>query len=187
MSQILNRIVAAPDIPVIETERLILRGYRPEDAAPLAVLQGDMQMMRFMGGETDDTLANAYQIILTHTGHWVLHGFGKWAVEEKATGRFIGRVGFLDFPHDWPGLELGWFIAPDLWGRGYAAEAGRAARDWGFRVLGSQHMLSMIHQDNAASMAVAAKIGETRAEAFTFHGAPNILWRITRDEWERLS
>ena len=184
MTQTLKRIVTALNIPVLETPRLILRGYRLDDAVPLAAMHGDAETMRYLGGKTDDTLDGAYKAMLGHTGHWSMHGFGKWALEEKATGHFIGRVGFLDYPYDWPGLELGWTVSRDLWGKGYASEAGRAARDWGFRVLGAQHMLSMIHQDNTASMAVAAKIGETRAEPFTYLGFPNILWRITRQAWE---
>ena len=64
-------------------------------------------------------------------GHWVLHGFGMFVVEEKASGTFVGRVGPF-YPPVWPGFEVGWGMATEFRGKGYAVEAARAAIDWSF-------------------------------------------------------
>lgn len=184
VNQTLRRATAAMEIPTLETERLTLRGYAMEDAADVALIQGDAETMRYLGGKTDATLQGAFRMICAHTAGWHFFGFGKWAVEEKASGRVIGRVGYLDSPYDWPGLELGWTIARDRWGQGFASEGAKAARDWGFETLGAARIISMIDPANAASMAVAAKVGATRWRDFEHEGVTQTLWSITRDEWE---
>ncbi|BCW87435.1 hypothetical protein sos41_05640 [Alphaproteobacteria bacterium SO-S41] len=187
MTDGLKRACAALVIPVVETERLILRGFRSDDAPAIAALHGDTNVMRYIGGHTDDTLFGAYEAILKWTGHWSFHGCGKWAVEEKASGRCVGRVGYLDPPHEWPGLELGWTFSADVWGKGYATEAAIAARDWGFNVLGAERIISMIDLRNTASAAVAKRIGETPWKPFVFRGVDDMLWSMTRDEWKALA
>lgn len=184
MNDGLKRGCAPLDIPVLETERLILRALRGEDTPALAAIHGDAEVMRFLGdGKPEPSLAEAYRVIMTYTGHWSLHGCGKWAVEEKATGRLVGRTGFIDQPYDWPGLELGWTLARESWGKGYATESALAARDWAFQVLGADRVLSMINPGNHASQAVARRIGETYGKPFNLFGGEQMLWSITRDEW----
>lgn len=172
-------------IPALETDRLILRGFEPGDAPALAAIQGDAEVVRYLGGVTDETLIGALDRLLIYLGHWSAFGCGKWAVEEKATGRMIGRVGYLDPPYDWPGLELGWTFARDAWGKGYATEAALAARDWGFTVLGADRIISMIDPRNTASQAVARRIGEREWQPFLHRGVEQTLWAITRDAWEK--
>jgi RimJ/RimL family protein N-acetyltransferase len=91
-------------------------------------------------------------------GHWQLRGYGVWAVEEKATGAFIGRVG-LHNPDGWPGIEVGWTLGRASWGKGFATEAGRAALTWSFDALGLDHIISLIHPENARSIRVAERLG----------------------------
>lgn len=171
------------EIPSLETERLILRPFDVADSQALAAIHGDEETMRFLGGQTDGTLLGAYDKILAYTGHWALHGYGRWAVTERATGRVIGRTGFLDAPYEWPGNELGWTLLRETWGKGYATEAATAARDFGFREIGMERVISMIHPDNTSSQAVARRLGETPWKPFTFRGADCMLWSITRAEW----
>jgi RimJ/RimL family protein N-acetyltransferase len=187
MTEGLHRGCAPLDIPVLETERLVLRALNGSDAPAIAALHGNMDVMRYLGGKTDDTLFAAYDAILKWTGHWALHGCGKWAVAEKVSGALVGRVGYLDTPYEWPGLELGWTFAPVAWGKGYATEASAAARDWGFRVLGAERIISMIDLRNTASQAVARRIGETPWQPFAFRGIDNMLWSMTRAEWQALA
>ena len=187
MTDGLKRACAALAIPVVETPRLILRGFTSADAPAIAKLHGDMNVMRYLGGEIDESLHSAYDAIMKWTGHWSLHGCGKWAVEEKASGRCIGRVGYLDMPYEWPGLELGWTLAPDVWGKGYATESAAAARDWGFDALGAERIISMIDLRNTASQAVAGRIGETPWQPYVFRGIDDMLWSMTREEWKRLA
>lgn len=187
MNEDLKRAVAPLDIPVIETGRLILRGWRAEDAPGLAEIHGDPEAMRYLGGKSDPSLAEAYRSIMTYMGHWALHGCGKWAVVEKATGRLVGRTGYLDTPYEWPGLELGWTFNRACWGKGYATESAAPARDWAFEVLGAARVISMINDRNAASQAVAQRVGERPWKPYPYRGEDTTLWSVTRVEWEARS
>jgi len=91
-------------------------------------------------------------------------GYGYWAVEEKASGRYVGELGFADFKRDiQPSVngmpELGWALVPQMHGRGYATEALRAAVSWGDVHFGRVRTVCIIHRDNEASLRVAAKLG----------------------------
>ena len=116
--------------------------------------------------------------IATHLGHWVLRGYGNWAAEEKATGECIGRIGLWN-PEGWPGLEVGWMLARSHWGRGLATEGGRAALNWAFDVLGAERVISVIHPDNAASIRVAQRLGETFERPSNIRGTSVVIYGVT--------
>ena len=107
----------------IETERLILRPTRPEDFEGWAALMGDEENSRHIGGP--QPRAVAWRGFLSMAGAWAIQGYGMFSVIEKASGRWIGRLGPW-CPEGWPGTEVGWGLLRDTWGRGYATEAGRA-------------------------------------------------------------
>jgi RimJ/RimL family protein N-acetyltransferase len=91
---------------------------------------------------------------------WAQHGFGRWAVEERTTGRFVGHAG-LGAHRLWPeDPELGWGVNPALWGRGYATEAAGAALQHAFATFSFARVVSILHPQNAASIRVAEKLGE---------------------------
>src|SRR5436305_13970995 len=119
------------DIPVLETERLRLRAFRLSDFDDYAAMCGDPEVTRYLTTRFDREQAWRHLAFLI--GHWVLRGFGMWAVEEKATGAFVGRIGFAE-PEGWPGFELAWTLARPFWGRGYATDGARAALAYGFKV-----------------------------------------------------
>jgi RimJ/RimL family protein N-acetyltransferase len=144
--------------PVLETERLILRMWREADFDEYARMCADPDVMRFLGGKTMTRL-EAWRHMAFLVGHWMLRGYGHFAVEEKASGRFVGRLGFL-YPAGWPGFEIGWTLARDCWGRGYAIECARRALEYGFVELDQPHIISLIHPDNRASISVAERLGE---------------------------
>jgi RimJ/RimL family protein N-acetyltransferase len=146
------------NFPVLETERLILRMWRNEDFETYAEMCADLEVMRFLGGKTMTRL-EAWRHMGFLVGHWMLRGYGHFAVEEKASGRFIGRIGFLD-PEGWPGFEIGWTLTRDCWGRGYAIEGARRALVYAFAELDQPHVISLIHPDNRASINVAERLGE---------------------------
>jgi RimJ/RimL family protein N-acetyltransferase len=157
------------NIPRLETERLLLREYRESDFDAYAAILADPEVMRTLTGSPQPRW-EAWRSFAMHVGHWVLRGYGMWSVEEKATGRFVGRVG-LYYPEGWPGREVGWTIARECWGRGYAPEAGRAALRYAFDVLGWDRIISVIRPDNSNSIAVARKLGMTHqgeARVMTF-------------------
>jgi RimJ/RimL family protein N-acetyltransferase len=143
---------------ILETDRLILRMFREQDFEAYARLTADPEVMRFLGGKTFDRL-EAWRHMAFLVGHWQLRGYGHWAVEEKASGSLVGRIGFLN-PAEWPGFELGWTLAREYWGRGYASEGARRALEYGFNELERPHIISLIHPDNNPSIRVAERLGE---------------------------
>jgi RimJ/RimL family protein N-acetyltransferase len=143
----------------LETDRLILRPFAAADFEAYAAIHADPEVTRYLTA-TGSPLPRweAWRSMAMFAGHWHLRGYGQWALEEKATGAFVGRAG-LHNPDGWPGIEVGWTIGREHWGRGYATEAGRAAMGWAFDVLGLDRILSIIHPDNARSIRVAERLG----------------------------
>jgi RimJ/RimL family protein N-acetyltransferase len=142
----------------LETERLTLRMWRESDYEQYAKICADPEVMRFIGGKPF-TPTESWRHMAFMIGHWRLRGYGSWAVEEKSSGRLIGRLGFSN-PAGWPGFELGWTLGREFWGRGYATEGARRALDYAFTDLDKDHVISCIHPDNAASIRVAERLGE---------------------------
>jgi len=171
-------------VPVIETERLILRGWREEDHKPLAAMFADSEVMRFIGGV--QSFNDSWRSMAAIIGHWHLRGFGFWVVERKEDGAFIGRIG-LWCPEGWPGMEVGWALARPYWGQGYATEAARASFDYGFRQFAVPKLVSLIHADNRASQRVAERLGETKGALFELviygNRTPVDIWEISRERW----
>jgi RimJ/RimL family protein N-acetyltransferase len=152
--------VAKVTVPVLETARLRLRAWRAEDLEPLARLNADPLAMRHMGQgpmSLDETQAQLERF----RTHWEKHGFGLWAVEEKTTGAFLGRIG-LSYHIVWPDdREVGWFLDPRVWGHGLATEGGEAAVSYGFETLGADRLVSICIEENHASRRVMEKLGFT--------------------------
>ncbi len=144
--------------PTLETDRLILRPPRSEDFEAWATFMADVDRTRHIGGT--QPRAVAWRGMAAMAGSWVLQGFGMFSVIEKDSGRWIGRLGPW-CPEGWPGTEVGWGIVTDAGRRGYATEGSTAAIDWAFDHLGWSEVIHTIDPDNAASKAVAARLGST--------------------------
>lgn len=160
--------------PAIETERLRLRGWRLDDVEPFTRFYADASASRFVGGPA--STGPAWQLMATEVGHWVLRGYGMWAVEEKSTASFAGFCG-LWHPGDWPELEIGWILLPEHHGKGYATEAARRARDYAYAELGQSTLVSYIHPDNEASKRVARRLGAIHEETIELRGHPAEVFR----------
>lgn len=171
--------IAVP-VPRVETDRLILREWRHEDIEPYSRFVADPEAMRFLGGETLDR-AGAWRQMATLIGHWAMRGHGFWAVEEKATGAFVGRVGVWE-PEGWPQTEVGWSIMPEHHRKGFATEAGRAAAVWAFDTLGLDSIVSLIAPENVASIGVAKKLGETRAGDWKIGEFDVHIWKVAKGD-----
>jgi RimJ/RimL family protein N-acetyltransferase len=165
----------------LETERLVLRMWREEDFDAYAQICADEEVMRYLGGKTFDR-TEAWRHMAFIVGHWHLLGYGHWAVEEKATGRMIGRLGFLN-PAGWPGFEIGWTLARDSWGKGYATEGARRALRYAFTEMGRDHVISLIHPENKASIRVAERLGERLEGEAEIFGIGVLVYGIDRADW----
>ncbi|MBV9330966.1 MAG: GNAT family N-acetyltransferase [Alphaproteobacteria bacterium] len=174
-------------IPVLSTARLILRGYRSEDFEPFAEFMADADVTRWLNGKPQPR-PDAWRNFAGSIGHWVLRGYGTWAVERKEDGAFIGRVGMIN-PEGWPGLEVGWTLGKPYWGKGYATEAALATMRYAFLTQPVARIISCIHPDNLPSQAVAKRLGETRGERSELMiggtAFPIDIWSISRAEFEK--
>jgi RimJ/RimL family protein N-acetyltransferase len=144
-------------VPTLETDRLLMRGWREDDFEPYAALMADPEVARYLEGRPYDRW-ESWRSMALHVGHWVLRGHGFWVVELRDTGEFVGRVG-LWRPEGWPGLEVGWTLARAHWGSGYATEAGAAALWHAFQSMCAERVLSIIHPENEPSKRVAERLG----------------------------
>lgn len=155
-------------IPELLTPRLRLRGWRPDDLEPMAAINADPRVAEWLGGVIG--LEETRLRLQAYADHWEEHDFGLWAVGERHGGRMVGRTGLMHW-HDWTAsphdAEIGWTFAPDVWGRGYATEAARAALDWARAQPGLRGIISITRPDNLRSRRVMEKLGLAyRAEAF---------------------
>jgi RimJ/RimL family protein N-acetyltransferase len=143
----------------LETERLVLRAYRLSDFEDHFKLHADPNIMRYLLGQKPLSRFEAWRHMAYIVGHWELLGYGYFVAEEKATGRFVGRIGFTN-PEGWPGFELGWTLAPEFQGRGFATEGARVLLNYAFDEMKRDHVISVIHPDNKPSIRVAERLGE---------------------------
>ena len=156
-------------VPTIHTPRLELRQWRDDDLPTFAAMNADPRVMEFFPsvldrGESDALAARIHS-------EFTSRGFGRWAVEVPGVCRFIGFVG-LSVPSFHaaftPCVEIGWRLAYDHWGHGYATEAARAALDFGFRQLALEEIVSFTVPANLRSRSVMERIGMTRSPADDF-------------------
>jgi RimJ/RimL family protein N-acetyltransferase len=159
--------------PVLETARLRLRAHGLDDFDACVAMWSDPAITRFTIGAPSPP-AQTWKRILSYRGHWALLGFGYWAVEEQATGRYIGDIGFAEHKRDiQPSIagipELGWALISEAHGKGYATEALQAAVEWGDGRFGDAETVCIINPDNHASFRVAEKLGYTEVRR-ALHG-----------------
>jgi len=138
-------------------------------------MMADPEVTRFLGDGRPLDRADAWRQLALLIGHWELRGFGLWAVEERASGGFIGRIGCHE-PDGWPGFELGYVLAREAWGRGLAREGAAAALDFARRELGRDTIISLIRPANRASIAVAEHFGARRTGSVEFYGATTDMY-----------
>lgn len=167
-------------VPIIETERLRMRGHRIDDFANSAAMWGDPGIARYIGGRAF-TPEEVWSRLLRYAGHWALLDFGYWLVEERSSGHFVGEVGFADYRREiQPSIdglpELGWVLASRWHGKGYATESVRAVIEWGAERFGSMRTVCLIHPENAPSIRVAEKCGFIEFQRTTYKGEATILY-----------
>ena len=166
---------APPTVHDVElvTPRLVMRSFVDADLDAYAAMLSDPDVQEFFDGPSDRVAA--WRQMALHLGHEAMRGYSQVALIERVTGRFVGRAG-LWRPEGWPGLEVGWVLARQAWGHGYATEAGAAWRDHAFQVLGADDVISLIAPANVRSIAVARRIGHTYRETIEVMGKQAEVW-----------
>lgn len=176
----------------LETGRLCLRQWQPNDRAPFAALNADQRVMEYFPSPLDhaasDAMAERCQLLIHE------RGWGFWAVETKANRQFIGCVGLhipsAELPFS-PCVEVGWRLAYPFWGKGYATEAGKAALEVGFGRLMFAEIVSFTAVGNTKSRAVMERLGMNGDSAIFEHPdvplghplRPHCLYRLSRNQW----
>ena len=180
--------------PELRTERLLLRRWRDADRAPFAALNADPVVTEFLPApitrSDSDALADRIEVGFEQ------NGFGLWAVEVPGVSPFVGFVGLSRAAFDahfTPAVEVGWRLAAEHWGKGYATEGGYAALAFGFEVLGLDEVVSFTVAGNNRSRAVMERLGLSRDPSDDFDhpvlapGGPlpaHVLYRVRREEWQ---
>ena len=145
-------------IPTLETEHLLLRGWREEDLDSLVEALSDADYTRFIGGPFSRNAA--WRKIAGAIGQWHLRGYGMFALEEKASGAFVGYCG-PHCPEGWPEPEIGWTLHPGFQGKGYATEAACESLRYAYTDLGWPTAISLVDDGNTPSRKVAERLGAT--------------------------
>lgn len=166
-------------IPVIVTDRLTLRAFRVEDLSDYVAMWADPVVLKHIGIPPSPREQTWTRLLRAH-GHWAIMGFGFWAVEETASGRFVGEVGFAEFMREMePSLvgtpEIGWVLAPWCYGKGYATEAALAAIQWWDANRAPTRTACIIDPDNRASLRVAEKCGYREFARTTYKDHPVVV------------
>ena len=176
-----------PDLKTLQlqTRRLLLRPPRLEDFDAWAGFLDDEVATTFIGGRQSRSMA--WRTFMCMCGCWHMTGIAMFSVIEKATGKWVGRLGPWH-PEGWPQEEIGWGIAREHWGKGYASEGAAAAMDYAFYVLGWPEVIHCIHEDNEASKGVAKKLGSRLLRRVRmpepYAHVPVDAWGQTREEWK---
>jgi ribosomal-protein-alanine N-acetyltransferase len=175
------------DVPELRTERLTLRGWRVGDRASFHLVNSDPEVMATLGPLMSRAESDA--LIERIDAHFAAHGFGLWCVD--LDGEAIGYTGFM-VPWFRDGVEIGWRIRSDRWGRGFAPEAALACLAYGFDVAGLPEIISFAAVSNTKSTRVMEKIGMRYApgEDFDHPSVPDgnplrrhVLYRLTAEQY----
>lgn len=152
-----------PSAPTLRTQRLVLRAWREEDRAPLAEMSAHAVVMEHYPETWGRCRSDAFVDRIAAV--WAEHGYGLWALERQDTGDFIGYTGLwpaeFEAPFT-PAVEVGWRLAAAHWGQGFATEAARAARSYGFDVVGLAEIVSFTAERNVRSWRVMERLGMQR-------------------------
>ena len=166
------------EAPELLTDRLCLRRFRPEDFEAHAAICADPEVMRFIRAGAI-TRADAWWQRARYMGHGDVHGYGLWAVVERATERLVGHLGFLN-AEGGHGFEMGWALARDAWGKGYAYEGTREALRVAFTDLGRDHVSCIIRPENERSIRLAEKLGGRLEGAIEENDTRLLVYGISR-------
>ena len=148
------------DIPLIKTDRLILRPFREQDAEELHCILAQEGVLRYFPTTDPPPLDRVQKLIAKQLEHWDKHGFGWWAVEPKSEGELIGWNGLQYLP-EMEEIEIGFLLSKPNWGKGLTTEGAREGLKYGFETLELETIVGIVHPENIASQRVLEKLGLT--------------------------
>jgi RimJ/RimL family protein N-acetyltransferase len=167
---------------MIETERLLLRPFTPDDLDEFALLCADPEVMRYIGTSEAQSRERAGMRFHALIKHWNDHEFGLWAVIEKAGAEFTGFCG-LQYLDNTLEIEVGYRLAKRFWGMGFATEAASASLRFGFEELAVDRIVAVVQPENVASCRVVEKIGLRYVKDAHFYQSDVKYYAITRAEY----
>jgi [ribosomal protein S5]-alanine N-acetyltransferase len=171
-------------IPTLETEHLLLRAWRAEDAdAWYSVLQ-EPDLLKYFPDPRPPSRRMADRYIEHHLDHWETYGYGHWVVTTRGDARIVGWTG-LEYIAELQQTELAYLLSRSVWGRGYATEAGRAAARFAFDAAGVQELIGLVHPGNAASIRVLEKCGMRLVDRVTLWDLEMCRYRVLRGEYQQ--
>ena len=156
-------------IPTIETERLWLRPFTPQDATTMHQILNGPDVLKYFPGPQTVTEAQVERMIGRLLTHWQENGYGLWAVEQCTTGTLLGRCG-LQLITETDEVEIDFILDPACWGQGFATEAGLASLQFGFKQLNLPEVVGIVHPENLASQRVLQKLGMQFTAATEYFG-----------------
>ena len=166
---------------VIETARLRLRMFRPEDLDDLAALFADPEVMKYVADGKPAGREEARKALESMIRHWRRHGFGRWAVEDKATREFVGFGGLRSL-FGMP--EVVYHFATRHWGKGLATELGRASLRYGFETHRFARIVAIAKPENAASIHVMEKLGLRYEKHANYYGIDVTQYEIDQEDFK---
>ena len=166
-------------IPTLHTSRLILRPLSLEDVDAMTQILAQKDVLRYFPRSEAPSLDRVERMVRGLIDHWQERGYGLWAVECHSRGELLGRCGLQYLP-DTDEVEVDFILDRDHWGQGYATEAGRASVRYGFRELGVDRIVGIVHTGNGASQRVLEKLGMVRIERKEFFGMDCYRYAIDR-------
>jgi RimJ/RimL family protein N-acetyltransferase len=170
-----------PDTHSIETARLRLRMFRAEDLDDLAALFADPDVMRYVADGQPSGREEAHKALDSIIEHWRRHGFGRWAAEDKATGKFVGFGGLRSL-FGMP--EVVYHFATAHWGKGFATELGQASLRYGFETHGFDRIVAIAKPGNTASIHVMEKLGMRFEKRTSYYNIDVVQYAIASQQFK---
>ena len=164
-------------IPVLDTQRLTLRAPAKKDLATLTAFYATERSHMVGGPRNADECFNS---LASRIGHWAIHGYGLWHIDDRKTGDFLGWTGIMN-PPSWDEPELGWTLFAHAEGKGYAFEAARAARAFAAEAYGLDGVISYVRAENTRSRALAEKLGAKVERDGSVLGTPCLVYRHPKE------
>jgi RimJ/RimL family protein N-acetyltransferase len=170
----------------IETARLTLRPFTPNDLNDLYEIRSDPEVMRYIGSGKPESIEQVRTVLSKILAHWEQHGFGRWAAIDKESEKLFGWCG-LSYLENTEDVEIGYGIAKSYWGKGLTSEAAAAAIKWGFEDLGLDHIVAVAWPDNIVSRRVMDRLGMKYVKMGYHYRAEVVYYAIYREEYQAAS